>query len=89
MGGLTTTQKDYQTELREKLASQGHIDRAVDIVERMDGDGLELPDIQMLEKAFNARMRLVDKYLPSIKAIDLNASIDLDGEIHITWQAPS
>ena len=74
--------------MRDKLASQGHIDKAVDIVEKMDGI-LEVADIQILEKAFNARMRLVDKYLPSIKAIDLNASIDLDGEIHITWQARS
>jgi hypothetical protein len=88
MGGLTNTKKGYQEELREKLASQGHLDRAVDIVGRMDKEGLELPDIQVLEKAFNARMRLVDKYLPSIKAVDLNATVDLDGEIHITWQAP-
>ena len=87
--GVTTTKKDYQAELRDKLASQGHIDRAVEIVERMDNESNELADVQMLEKAFNARMRLVDKYLPRIKAIDLNASVDLDGEIHITWQAPS
>jgi hypothetical protein len=88
MGGLTTTKKGYQEELREKLASQGHLDRAVDIVGRMDAEGLEIANIQVLEKAFNARMRLVDKYLPSIKAVDLNATVDLDGEIHITWQAP-
>ena len=87
--GQTIKKKNSQEEMREKLASQGHIDRAVEIVEKMDATAIELPDIQILEKAFNARMRLVDKYLPSIKAIDLNASIDLDGEIHITWQAPS
>ena len=87
--GQTTTKRDYQTELRDKLASQGHIDRAVEIVDKMDDATLELPDMQILEKAFNCRMRLVDKYLPSIKAVDLNASVDLDGEIHITWQAPS
>jgi len=86
MGGLTTTKKGYQEELRDKLASQGHLDRAVDIVDRMDDKTLELNDMQILEKAFNARMRLVDKYLPSIKAVDLNATVDLDGEIHITWQ---
>ena len=78
--------ENNQEEMRSKLASQGHIDRAVDIVEKMDSPTLEVADIQILEKAFNARMRLVDKYLPSIKAIDLNASVDLDGEIHITWQ---
>ncbi len=83
--GRSSRRENNQEEMRAALASQGHIDRAVDIVEKMD-DVNELADIQILEKAFNARMRLVDKYLPSIKAIDLNASVDLDGEIHITWQ---
>ena len=82
----TNQRAAYQEEQRELLASQGHLDRAVEIVEKMDDQSIELPDIQILEKAFNSRMRLVDKYLPSIKAIDLNATIDLDGEIHITWQ---
>ena len=84
--GANKRRESSQEEMRAKLASQGHIDRAVDIVEKMDNPSLDLADIQILDKAFNARMRLVDKYLPSIKAIDLNASIDLDGEIHITWQ---
>jgi len=87
--GATKRRQQNQEEMREKLASQGHIDKAVELVEKMSDEGNELADVQMLEKAFNARMRLVDKYLPSIKAIDLNASVDLDGEIHITWQAPS
>ena len=86
--GQTTRRRNSQEEMRDKLASQGHIDKAVVLVEKMDSDTLEVADIQILEKAFNARMRLVDKYLPSIKAIDLNATVDLDGEIHITWQAP-
>ena len=87
--GATKRRQQNQEDMREKLASQGHIDKAVDLVEKMSNESNDLADVQMLEKAFNARMRLVDKYLPSIKAIDLNASVDLDGEIHITWQAPS
>lgn len=82
----TNQRAAYQEEQRQLLSSQGHLQRAVEIVEKMDDEAIELPDIQILEKAFNSRMRLVDKYLPSIKAIDLNATIDLDGEIHITWQ---
>ena len=87
--GATKRRQKNQEDMREALASQGHIDKAVDLAEKMSDECNELADIQMLEKAFNSRMRLVDKYLPSIKAIDLNASVDLDGEIHITWQAPS
>ena len=78
---LTNRKKAYQDELREKLASQAHLDKAVVLAERMDGPALELPDIQILEKAFNARMRLVDKYLPNLKSIEISGDPDNPLEI--------
>lgn len=77
----TARRKAYQDELREKLASQDHLNKAVDLVEKMDGDTLELQDIQILEKAFNSRMRLVDKYLPALKSIELSTDPDNPLEI--------
>ena len=68
---MSNRRKAYQDELREKLASQDHLSKAVDIVEKMDNPTLEYADMQILDKAFNARMRLVDKYLPALKSIEI------------------
>lgn len=68
----TSRRQSYQHDLREKLASQGHLDKAIDLAEKMDNQTLELVDIQILEKGFNARMRLVDKFLPALKSIEIS-----------------
>lgn len=79
--GATSRRQAYQHELREKLASQGHLDKAIDLAEKMDNQTLELADIQILEKGFNARMRLVDKFLPALKSIEISGDPDNPLEI--------
>ena len=44
-------------------------------------------DIEMTPSQVNAAKILLGKVLPDLKAMDIVADIEHDGEIHITWQS--
>lgn len=44
--------------------------------------------LQQLKTANEQRLKLVNKYLPDLKSMDLVADVDHSGELHITWQTP-
>lgn len=43
-------------------------------------------DVEMTATQVNAAKILLGKVLPDLKAMDIIADIEHDGEIHITWQ---
>jgi hypothetical protein len=60
-----------QEALREQLASQGHVQHVVEIAEKLSEPDIEALDIQRLKAKADIHFKLIDKYLPSLKAMEL------------------
>jgi len=63
-----------QEELRQKLAAGAHLDLAIDLADKMSkaADEKASENIVALKSAFDARMKLVNKYMPELKATELS-----------------
>ena len=59
-----------QEALREQLSAQGHVQHAVDIADKF-AEPINKADADRLKTKFDMHMRLVDKYLPSLKATEI------------------
>jgi len=59
-----------QEALRDQLSAQGHVQHAVDIVGKFD-EQIDAKDQLRLKTKFDMHMKLVDKYLPSLKATEI------------------
>jgi len=59
-----------QEALRQQLSAQGHVQHAVDITTKFEKP-LDKTDADRLKAKFDMHMRLVDKYLPSLKATEI------------------
>ena len=68
-----------QEALREQLAAGGHLERVIDMAKKIaDVEVVMDPgDVNRLKIAIDTKLKLVDKYLPSLKAVELQAE---DGE---------
>jgi len=62
-----------QEALREQLANGGHLQHVIDLASKLaDLDtNLEPNEVQRLKAAIDAKMKLVNKYLPELKATEL------------------
>ena len=61
-----------QEALREQLASQGHLQYAIDLSKKVAelDKPLESLEVQRLKIAIDTRLRIVAKYLPDLKAVE-------------------
>ena len=61
-----------QEALREQLSQGKHIEHVIDIAKKLEDldDELKVPEINRLKAAADIRMKLIDKYLPSIKVYE-------------------
>lgn len=59
--------------LREQLAAGGHLQHVIDIAEKLSNEAVELDAImvQRMKSAADIKLRLVSKYLPDLKAIEI------------------
>ncbi len=73
-----------QDNLREALEKGGHIQHIVDIARQLmePDDTLESTDITRLKAAADIKLKLIDKYLPSLKQQDIEVT-GADGGILI------
>lgn len=62
-----------QEALREKLAQGGHIQHVVDIAKKLTDLGNELKnqEVNRLKIAADIKLRLINKYLPDLKAVEM------------------
>jgi len=62
-----------QSELREKLAAGGHIQHVLDIAKKLANESLDINSVMTtrLKASADLQMKLVDKYLPNLKAIEM------------------
>lgn len=75
---MTRQRHERQEALREYLSERGKINYIFDNIEKLEKQYLELEasQIQALAKATEIRMKLVDKYLPSEKYLELQGQLD-------------
>lgn len=73
--------KVRQEALREQLASQKHVEHVIDNINKLENPDIEV-DTQRLKVAIDARLKLINKYLPDMKAIEHTGNIDSD-QTHI------
>ena len=74
-----------QEALREQLANGGHLQHIIDISKQLsDLDAeLEATNITRLKYAADIKLKLLNKYLPDLKAVEIQAEVD--GNITISW----
>jgi len=67
-----------QEALREQLAAQGHEQHIIDMLSKIMDESNEIEPhmLKRFEVAINTKLKLIDKYLPGLKALEI---IDEDG----------
>ena len=74
-----------QQALREQLEAQGHLQHAIDIAQKLREPN-EDTNVPSLKAAADIHMRLVDKYIPSLKAVEITG--DGGDDIKIAHSIP-
>ena len=79
--------KIRQDALREQLTEQGHVQHVVENIKKLEQPGVELDsiEVQRLRAAIDSRLKLVNKYLPDLKSVELTG--DEDNPIQATIAA--
>ena len=72
-----------QDALREQLASKGLVQDVLDKAKKIgDLEGiLEVNDVSRLKIACELQLKLINKYLPDVKQVELEANIGISGEL--------
>lgn len=67
-----------QEELRAKLSAGGHLDHVIEYTEKIADltNELESADIHRLKTAAEIKLKLINKYLPDLKATEHSGQID-------------
>ena len=75
-----------QEELRAKLACGGHLQHAVDNINKIQDLAvvLESADINRLKIATEFQFKLINKYLPDVKQVEVETNMNLKGDVSIT-----
>jgi hypothetical protein len=69
-----------QEELRAKLVAGGHIQHVLDILDKIGNAHHEMTTFELKrnEVVINTKLKLIDKYLPNLKAVEMTADITSD-----------
>ena len=75
-----------QEELRAKLSAGKHIEHVIDNANKIQdlSTPLEPADVNRLKMASDIKLKLINKYLPDLKAVENTGDIDLD--ISLGWR---
>jgi hypothetical protein len=68
-----------QEALREQLAAQGHLQHVFDLqkkLEDLDTD-LDSTQVQRIRASLDSKIKLMDKYLPTLKQQDIDINADV------------
>ena len=65
--------KIRQEALREQLAGQGHVQQVIVNIKKLEEQGaaMEPQETQAVKYATDARLKLINKYLPDLKSTEL------------------
>jgi len=69
-----------QEALREQLSNQKHVEKVIDNIEKIEGLDPTEPtykdQVNGLKVASELRLKLVNKYAPDLKAVDIEGDVD-------------
>lgn len=70
--------KIRQEALRDQLANKGLMQQVIEISEKLNNLDIELSptEVQRLNSAATLKLKLVDKYLPGMKLVEMEGEID-------------
>ena len=70
--------KIRQEALRDQLSSQKLVEKVIDNITKMEQQGaaMEGQELQALKAATESRLKLINKYLPDLKAMELTGDPD-------------
>lgn len=76
-----------QEALREQLSKQKHLEQVVKNVKKFEEQGaaMEPNELQALKHATDTRLKLINKYLPDLKQVEIEGGIEHSGGFTITW----
>jgi len=89
-----SNKKVRQEALREQLASQGHVQHVVDMIENLKAPPVEFTalDLQRNKLIIDTKLALIKKYLPDTKQVELTGEdgedIKIDGKFVIEIVRP-
>lgn len=74
-----------QEALREWLSNKGLLDKVLDNTKKMEeqAKGMDPQELQGLKYATDTRLRLVSKYLPDLKCVEIGGSLNITN--HEEW----
>lgn len=79
-----------QDELREYLSKNctaKHIIESIRKIDDLDTESESFPNhLKKLQVANEQRIKLLSKYLPDLKAVEMEGSLEHSGKLEITWQ---
>ena len=72
-----------QDELRAKLSAGSHVNDVIDNANKIQDLTLILDstDIARLKAASEIKLKLINKYLPDVKQVELEANLNVSGEL--------
>jgi hypothetical protein len=67
-----------QEAIREYLSARGKVDYILDNVEKLEDllTPMDMGEVNRIKAATDVRVRLLDKYLPSLKSTELTATVN-------------
>ncbi len=71
--------KVRQDQLREQLANGGHVQHVIDIANQLTelSNTLEPVEVTRLTSAATIKLKLIDKYIPALKAVEHTGSLEV------------
>jgi len=74
-----------QDELREFLSKQKLIEKVIDNIEKIEDVSTKMPadEVNRLKIASEHRLKLISKYLPDCKSVEVEASVDTELKIEV------
>ena len=78
-----TNRKIRQDSLREQLANQKHLEKVLDSINKLEELDAQLDSVEVnrIKGAIESRIKLVSKYLPDLKSIELSGDEDYPVQI--------
>lgn len=75
--------EEHRERLREALSARNNVNQIFDSIEKLENLTLKLTQVEVarLDKSIDKRLRVLDHYLPKLKAIEVEGAIDVSQTI--------
>jgi len=80
--------EERQESLRALLSERVSIAHVLDNIDKINNEGvmMEPQELQAKKIALDAKLRLMNKYLPDLKSVEMSGDVEHSGGLTITWK---